>query len=240
MGIEIFSAASDPARRETPLTREEAEKRGLLSPGRILSLLGDLDYYLLIENLTRAPITESQLVTPHRWSLFLKGTMMASVFTSILLFLRFALLVTGETVPYLIKYSTFLIEKTLLLYANSCIILNYLKRPKGAVTVAVKYALSGYLASLFVSETTISLFTFISLYFKPYVEEHWYGNNGIVDAILETYYNYYVGSYLDEIFALLVVYAVILASIYRYKKIIAIRAQEESIKKPYYLAADAI
>lgn len=66
MSDNTFMLGGDPQAQQ----REDAEKRGASSTSGLLGLLGELEFYILCDVLTKKPSTERQLTTPTRlWAL---------------------------------------------------------------------------------------------------------------------------------------------------------------------------
>ena len=188
---------------------EDALKKGLHSPKGILALLGELDYYLLIENLTRGPITEKQLISPYRWWLFFKGSAIASMVGTVLLLIRMGLLMSGETVDFRIKFTTFVIVYAFFILGTGNMFTKYLHYPDGATWLAVKYTLYGFTTGLIISETSKAILLCWTIYMKKYVGQYVYNQSEIIDFFLEIYYDLFVRSYAEELVTLLISYGVL-------------------------------
>jgi len=185
---------------------DEARKRGAASPGGILSLLGELDYYLLIENLTRGPITEQQLMTNHRWWIFAKGTALASMVGLAMIMTRIALLLPGADVPYSIKYSFYLVVYAGIIFASGNMFMKYARNPDGAAWTAVKFALAGLSTGLIFTETLKSAAFMTVLLSKGYIAKYVYGEYAFVDSLIRLFFDSFSRSLTEEIAALLVCY----------------------------------
>ena len=234
MGIEIFGSSNNKVAQESRLiSYEEARKRGLTAPGGIFNLLGELDYYRLIEKLIRGPITESQLITPFRFWFFSKGMTFASFMAFLSLLIRFSLLTTGANVDYSFKYSVFVATKAFLLYANFDILIGYITYPEGAAYSAVRYSLIGYTVGILSSELLFYLVAIASLFFRPFVESNWYGKWKILDAVLETWYNFFIGSGIDETASLFLAVIICFCGWYKFKRIVEKRRIEWTRGRPY-------
>jgi hypothetical protein len=199
--LEVIGASSEDG---TTLKNEEARKRGTASPAGFFALLGELDYYRLIENLIRGPVTDQQLITPYRWWLFFKGSALSSVAGVVVLMTRVCLLIPGETLPFWFKYSTFLGIFALLLFVHGSVFMQYANYPNGATWVAVKYALAGFSVGVLSSEFLKTLVVCASIFFREYVALSFYGKFKITDILLEMYYDRLVGSYAEELVTFLV------------------------------------
>lgn len=78
MNNDAFMFGSDPQAQQ----REDAEKRGTSSFRGLLALIGELEYYSLIERLSRLPITERQLTTPTQLWALTKGAALGAIGTT--------------------------------------------------------------------------------------------------------------------------------------------------------------
>jgi hypothetical protein len=185
---------------------DEARKRGIASPGGIGALLGELDYYQLIENLVRGPVTEKQLLTPYRWWLFFKGSAFGSIAGTVLLLVRVGLLLPGEDMDYRIKFGAFMVFYSILIFGFGNMFMKYLVYPDGATWTAVRFALAGFSTGLVFSETLKEGFMLWTVYVRDYVVAHIYKTNAILDAVLEMYYNSFISTYTEEIALLMLCY----------------------------------
>ncbi len=218
---------------------DEARKRGATSPAGIFALLGELDYYFLVENLTRSAITAQQLTTPTRWWIFTKGTKLASIVGVVLLMVRFALLASGKDVAHLVKIVTFTFIYGALIFAHFQMFMKYITFVGGATWTAVKYATAGFSVGLVVSETLKSALLMVCIHFKPYVAAHWYGKSGFTDTLLEIFYIDFARSLLEELLLIAICYAVIIYFWIYFRAITKVRLRAQNHGKPYDLIASS-
>lgn len=77
MADDTFMFGSDPQAQQ----RDDSEKRGTSSFRGLLALIGELEYYSLIERLSQLPITERQLTTPTQLWALTKGAALGTIGT---------------------------------------------------------------------------------------------------------------------------------------------------------------
>ncbi len=216
---------------------DEARKRGAASPGGILSLLGELDYYLLIENLIRGPITEQQLMTNTRWWIFAKGTALASMVGMAMILTRIALLLPGADMAYEIKYGTYLAIYSAIIFASGHMFMKYAKYPDGAAWTAVKYALMGLTSGLLLTETMKGAAFIAVLMSKGYIAEYVYGRYAFVDGIIELFFNSFSRAISEEVVAMVVCYVTVTYFWMYFNKMSEYYREKKRVGNPYDLGA---
>ena len=189
---------------------DEARKKGSGSPGGLFVLLGELDYYSLIESLIKGPITDKQLMTPYRWWIFFKGSANSSMVGLIIIMMRLGFLLPGETMDFRIKFGTYMVFYFFVIFGFGKLFLNYIHYPDGSTWLAIKFALSGFIFGMFISETIKSIILLVTLYAKPWITRNWYGQSSFGDSIYDFYYTEFVHTYSEELALLGVCYASIL------------------------------
>jgi len=237
MGVELFT--KDTREQLNDVQLDEAQKRGTTSPGGVFALLGELDNYLLIENLIRGPVTDKQLTTPVRWWLFGKGAKLAGIVGMVLLLTRFALLVPGENMNHDVKFIFFLVIYAGMIFANCNMLMKYAQYPGGASWTAVKFALSGLSASLLFAESIKTAVFMIAISFRNYAAHHWYRKNAVSDVILELFYNEFARMHSEELIILLISWVTVGYFWFYFKKMTKYNASQLGNHQPYDLGIKA-
>jgi len=233
-----FSTLVGSADDRHQMMLDEARKRGVLSPGGVFALIGELDYYQLIENLIRGPVTERQLMTPYRWWLFFKGSAFSSFIGTLLTLIRFALLLPGENMDFRIKYGTFLIFYFVMLFGFGNMFMKYTKYPDGATWTAVKYTLGGFSTGIIITETIKHILIGWSIYAKNFIAHHLYNRHWLLNEFMEVYYDLFVDSLWEEVVSLCICYIAVIYFWMYFYRISSYRRAALKTGKPYDLGLD--
>lgn len=214
---------------------EDAHRKGATSPAGVFSLLGDLDYYALIEKLIRGSITEQQLTTPIRWWLFFKGSAFASLVCTILVFIRFGLLVPNAAVSVDLKYLVYLVVYTAVIYRIALIFPNYVRYSSGVTWIAARNTLQGFTAGVIAAEVFKLSGMFATQFLRPTILEHLYGRSPIIDEIATMYFDLFLGPPYSEIAELALCSLAIYYGNERFRLLTEKLKETENAGRPYDL-----
>ncbi len=148
MSDDTFMFGSDPQAQQ----REDSEKRGTSSFRGLLALIGELEYYSLIERLSRLPITERQLTTPTQLWALTKGAALGAIGTMWMLISHICVSLLaasfGWSLSLRIGLLTALFAGTI--YCMNDFLLRKLVFADGAAAKLKKLMMLGYIGHVFI------------------------------------------------------------------------------------------
>lgn len=155
MGDDTFMFGSDPQAQQ----REDAEKRGTSSFRGLLALIGELEYYSLIERLSRLPITERQLTTPTQLWALTKGAALGAIGTTWMLISHICVSLLAASFGWSLSLRIGLLAMLFAgtIYCMNDFLLKKIVFPDGAAAKLKKLMMVGYVGHVFIVKFTMCM-----------------------------------------------------------------------------------